>query len=172
MRIAEGLLEVRWHRRSDLPQLCKLFEQCFPDENWGGRDFLDFISKTNDRGTNTLKILGGEKTDKVYGAVLYTINGVCHIRRVAVLPKDEYRRHGLGTFLMNAALIGKRCPLRCEHFMAKVREDNMIGHEFLKSLGFLFDPKVAREHYAEDRDWYVFNYHKPVNHRLLLPMTG
>ena len=133
---------------------------------------MDFVRKRHGTCANMLKILGRDKSDQIYGAVLYTINGTCQVRRLAILPDPIYRRHGLGTFLMNAALIGKRCPLRCETFTARVREVNFIGQAFLKSLGFVFDQQESRTCYDEDLEWYVFRFHKPAHKRLFLALAG
>jgi len=156
--INEGRLEVRWYRPSDMVQLVGLHQCCLPKEGWTSKDFWKFVHKAGT--TNILKVLSDDQGKIVYGTLLYTLGpGECRLRRVCVWP--DYRRRGLGTFMVHTTMTSPRSSLKNRNFVAKVKEADVTAQLFLRKLDFTFNAKEARAQDDEGKDYYVFRFKKP-----------
>jgi GNAT superfamily N-acetyltransferase len=157
--IAEGRLSVKWYEPVHIDQLRDLHRCCFPAEQWKRGDFQKFVDNRSGRN-NVVKVLVDER-ETVYGSMLYTLDAAsCRFRRVAVWP--DYRRRGLGAFMLNS-LCGPTSPFQRKLFLARVREDNAVAQLFFRDgMGFQFDPERPREK-AEgtELDYYEFTFVKP-----------
>lgn len=132
MIINEGRVVLGWATHAQGSDLADLFRCCYGPERWTAADFARFSDRT-DRN-NVCKTLTEDGGAVVLGAILYTLaEDVCRVRRVAVWP--DYRRRGLGAFMLNT-LIGRNSPIRRRRFEATIRADNDAGQQFLESFGF------------------------------------
>lgn len=132
MIITEGKLTMRWAKAPDFDQLADLLRACYPADRWTPADLLRFAEHKN---PNVVKILVDDKA-VVYGGLLYTVDDVVRVRRVAVWP--DYRRKGLGRHMVNF-LTGPRSPLRRTRFSAALAFANSTGATFLTGIGFSED---------------------------------
>lgn len=157
MSISDGNHSLKWCEPVYYPQLLELMHACFPAQKWTGLDLDRFQDKAGQ--TNVIKVLVDER-DAVYGAVFYTLlagRTTCRIRRLAV--HADYRRQGLGSFMLSA-LCGERSPVRRKHFVARVPEDRTDALMFFtRGAGFRFDPDRERE-VVKGEEMYEFTFEK------------
>lgn len=159
MIITEGRVELRWFRPGDLQQMVALHAQGYPQETWTEEDFYKFIDKREGQVVKVL-VCG----NLVCGTLLYSVPGhlhVCALRRITVL--ERLRRQGLGLWAVNA-VAGRRGTITRNHFIARVRDDNLPGQLLLRKAGFQFDNKRKRELTPDEKEYYVFErFNRPLD---------
>jgi ribosomal-protein-alanine N-acetyltransferase len=139
---------VDWLVRCDLPEILAIEEASFGDP-WTKDEFIQVLSQSNRKGHTAHRDDG-----TVIGFCIYEFSKVdLTILNLAVHP--DFRRLGVATQLM--ARIGKKMKVERPHLHVDVSERNLVGHLFLRSLGFKA-VKVLREHYDDGADAYRFQF--------------
>ncbi len=148
---------IRKARLEDLDQVIRINEITLPEhyprwfwenhlKNWGE---AFFVAEVGD------KIVGYVMTRVEYGPG-YTVPGIMvkrgHIISIAVLP--EYRRRGIGTALMKAAMDALRKVYGCREVYLEVRVSNMPAIKLYEKLGFR-KVKVIPMYYLDGEDAYL-----------------
>jgi ribosomal-protein-alanine N-acetyltransferase len=101
--------------------------------------------------------LSAEFGGRVIGFVVYRLHSDC-VEILDLAVDSSWRREGVGTQIIakivERLLLGVRVRL-----VLRVRESNLDGQRFLRSVGFVAI-KVEREHYQADtgEDGYLFQY--------------
>lgn len=142
-------IHVRWLIRSDMPDVLAIERESFA-RAWNDEDFLTCLRTRNVIGMVV------ENSGGVAGFMVYEIlKDRLRILNFAVHP-DE-RRQGIGTAMTNR-LIEKLSQQRRTRIQLFLRESNLVGQLFCRSLGFKAI-NVIREHYADtNEDGYVMQY--------------
>jgi len=145
-----GWLEVR---EADGERDCRLvaavLRQCYPQEAWTALDVQRFAAAPG----NGVKALGLGDDGYAVGAVLYRVTDTAaQIARVAVNPR--LRRCRAAAYAVRT-LTGPASPVRRSVYEARVHEMNTAGIALALRCGFT-PAGVAREHYRDGRDAYLF----------------
>lgn len=133
MIISEGRLCLRWVSETDTDQLVDLLRACLGREGWTRADLTKFMNSPARR--NVIKVLTDDRA-VVYGTLMYSLTPwLARVRRVAVWP--DYRRRGLGAFMVNA-LVSARSPLKQPVVTAKVKAGDEPARLFFEGgMGFV-----------------------------------
>jgi len=148
---------VRKARREDLPAVIVINRVALP-ENYPEWFFEDHLSRWGDAfyvAEVDGKIVGYVMSRVEYGASSFDMRRMVrkgHIVSIAVLP--GYRRRGIGTALMKAALSSLKDHYSCEEVYLEVRVSNEPAIRLYEKLGF---QKVRRipMYYLDGEDAYV-----------------
>lgn len=154
MLTPHGWLEVR---EADGERDCRLvaavLRQCYPQEAWTALDVERFAATPG----NGVKALALGDDGYAVGALLYRqTETTAEIARVAVTPK--LRRCRAAAYAVRA-MTGPASPVRRSVYEARVHEMNEAGIALALKCGFA-PAGVAREHYRDGRDAYVFRLAK------------
>jgi len=119
---------IRWLIRRDMPEVLDIERNMF-EFVWSEDDFIRCLRQRNCIG------MCADLDDKLVGYMIYELHKRrLHLLNLAVHP--DYTRQKIGTKmiekLQNKLNSGKR-----ERIMLELREKNLVGQLFFKSLGFL-----------------------------------
>ncbi|AEM39474.1 ribosomal-protein-alanine acetyltransferase [Pyrolobus fumarii 1A] len=152
-----GDVVIRRARESDLPQVIQVNRKCLPENypEWFFEDHLRnwgkaFYVAEAPRG----KIVGYVMTRVEYG-VGFVARGFVkrgHIISLAVLP--EYRRRGIATKLMEAAMDSLKREYGAQEVYLEVRVSNTPAIKLYEKLGFRKIHVIPR-YYFDGEDAYL-----------------
>lgn len=126
-------LLIRVYDSSNLPDMTKIFSQCFPTEEWTDDDFNAFWNKMCSKKSNIIKVLTDDRN--TYAVMLYSVHrGVCTIRRIGV--HNDFRRKKLGQRLL-LSLCGNNSSTTCKEFKVKIPRTNETAIRFFVTCGFV-----------------------------------
>lgn len=157
---------VRWMIRRDLPEVVDIDQRCFAD-NWSAEDFIDFL-----RGRREIGLVAEKDNKVIVGYVIYSLtkNGL-DLKRFAVDPEHQRRWYGRMLF---ERLLEKITDQRRNHLRIHIRESNLQGQMYFKSLGFRC-VKTHPDHFWErgcEDDGYEFVYTLPTRSRRSEELEG
>lgn len=127
---AGGMLDLKFGiaKKRDLPDILRIENETFQEDAWTRNAFM----KVMNNKSSTLKVITLDEEVVAYSVDEFHPNGI-EIRTFAVAP--ELRRQGVGTYTANLTLFAvSRSPRLWAR--TTVRESNLPGQMFLKSLGF------------------------------------
>ncbi len=146
---AQVRVHIRWMIRRDMAEVLAIEHSSF-EFPWGEEEFLRVLRQRNCIG------MVAEMGEHVVGFMIYEL----HKNKLHVLDfvtRPDFRRQGVGTQMV-AKLLGKLSSHRRTKIVLHVRESNLGGQLFYRSMGFLA-LEVAREHYADTgEDGYLLQY--------------
>ncbi len=160
--VAEKALQdaivVRRASRRDLPEVVSINRRCLP-ENYPEWYFEEHLQKWGKafyvaEDTRVQRIVGYVMTRVEYG-VGFVVKGFIrrgHVISLAVLP--EYRRRGIATRLMEAALRSLRDEYGAREVYLEVRVSNTPAINLYRKLGFRIIHVIPR-YYADGEDAYL-----------------
>lgn len=133
----ESLMSVRKFQEKDRKSLIALWQQVFPDDppHNAPSEVISAKLKVDDL------IFIAEQGDQIAGACMAGYDG--HrgwLYAVAVLP--EYRRSGMGTLLVTAALEELK-TLGCIKVNLQIRPTNTAVAAFYQALGFATEDRLS-----------------------------
>ncbi len=152
-----GGFVIRRARREDLPAVIVINRVALP-ENYPEWFFQDHLERWGDAfyvAEAGGKVVGYVMSRVEYGASLFDARRLVrkgHIVSIAVLP--GYRRRGIGTALMKAALRALRERYGCEEVYLEVRVSNEPAIRLYEKLGFR-KVRVIPMYYMDGEDAYV-----------------
>lgn len=147
-------MEVKWWERQYLRQTASVLASGYPDQCWTEGDVRAFVNDTR----NVCKVLV-DKSDRVWGVVLYTVDvNSCRVRRLAV--HHLRRRRGLAT-LMLRALTGPLGTSGRRDVVAGVHERDLTAQRLFRKAGFTVDAAQPRRKDDKGEDVYLFTFVKP-----------
>lgn len=144
---------VRWMIRRDMPEVVAIESLSFPDPI-PERDIIATLRKRNVIGMVV------EECDRVIGFVVYEL----HTRRVQAIRlavHPNHRRRGIGKMMIEK-LRSKLSYDRRNKLGADVRESNLNGQLFLRSMGFKWTSTVAGLYPDTNEDAYLLCYRHPT----------
>lgn len=128
MKYIQEEVKIAWLEPCFYPMLVAL-ERTSPERQWTIDDLRALSRKSNSAGL--IAVIGKD----VVGYVAYDLESVEHSIRIEnLVVSPDYRRKGVGTYLVQAML--QKHPLYTE-VDACVRESNFAAHMFYKRNGFL-----------------------------------
>lgn len=132
---------LRESKPDDFDRLYEIDQQCFPPGISYSRRELAYYMKL--RGVFTVVAEPESKRPEVAGFVVAQkhAKGFGHIITIDTLP--EFRRHGLGTTLMNAAEHRLRTG-GCYGMVLETAVDNLAAIAFYKRLGYFVLKTIPR----------------------------
>jgi ribosomal-protein-alanine N-acetyltransferase len=136
---------MRRFQRGDLEHVLKLEEECFsPEERYSRRVFELYLL------LNPIFYIA-ECSGEVVGYIIATVReNTCHVDSIAV--REKWRRRGVGTELMNAAL--RDCRDRgAKRAVLEVAVDNDSAIRLYSKLGFRVKELIPG--YYPGRDAYL-----------------
>ncbi len=153
----DGIL-VRRARRKDLNQVIYINRRCLPENypEWYFEEHLEkwgkafYVAEDAGRG-----IVVGYIMTRVEHGVGFIVRGFIrrgHIVSLAVLP--EYRRRGIATKLLEAALRTLRDEYGAREVYLEVRVSNEPAINLYKKMGFRIIHVIPR-YYADGEDAYL-----------------
>ena len=153
----DGSFVVRKARREDIPAIIVVNRVSRPENypEWFFEDHLTrwgeacYVAEVNG------KVVGYVMSRVEYGASNFDLRRLVrkgHIVSIAVLP--GYRRRGIGTALMKAALRSLREKYGCEEVYLEVRVSNEPAIRLYEKLGFR-RVRVIPMYYLDGEDAYV-----------------
>ena len=146
---AQVRVHIRWMIRRDMPEVLAIEHAGF-DFPWCEEEFLRVLRQRNCIG------MVAEAGEQVVGFMVYEL----HKNKLNVLDfatHPAYRRQGVGGQMV-AKLVGKLSSHRRTKILLNVRETNLRGQVFFRSLGFRA-LEVVREHYGDTgEDAYLLQY--------------
>ncbi len=157
-KAAQDAIVVRRASRQDLPEVVSINRRCLP-ENYPEWYFEEHLQKWGKafyvaEDTRARRVVGYVMTRVEYG-VGFVVKGFIrrgHIISLAVLP--EYRRRGIATRLMEAALRSLRDEYGAREVYLEVRVSNTPAINLYKKLGFRVIHVIPR-YYADGEDAYL-----------------
>ena len=140
---------IRWMIRRDMPAVQMIEREAF-EFPWSHDDFMRCLRTRNCIG------MVAEHDDEIVGFMIYELHmNRLHILNFAVDAK--LRRSGVGSAMIGK-LVSKLSPNRRNRMMLEVRETNVAGQLFFKSLGFRAI-SVLRDFYNDTtEDAYLMQY--------------
>jgi ribosomal-protein-alanine N-acetyltransferase len=148
---------IRHARREDIPAVIVINRVALP-ENYPEWFFEDHLSRWGDAfyvAEADGRIVGYVMSRVEYGSSNFDVRRLVrkgHIVSIAVLP--GYRRRGIGTALMKAALRSLRETYGCEEVYLEVRVSNTPAIRLYEKLGFR-RVRVIPMYYLDGEDAYV-----------------
>lgn len=143
-------MHIRWMIRRDMPQVHEIEKASFPDP-WEPCDFSSVL-----RTRNCIGMVAEGSDELVMGYIIYELHKKwLHVINLAVAP--HHRRKGVGGAMINK-LKSKLSPQRRSHIQAEVRDTNLPGHLFFKSMDFLAIDTVRGFYDDNSDDSYVFRH--------------
>ena len=151
-------LHIRWMIKRDLPEVLAIEKAAFEEYPWLEDDFVRYLRQTNCIGMVV------EYEDAVIGFMVYELNKTSiHVYNFAVDP--WYQRQGVGRAMIDK-LKGKLSEIRRTRIVLEIREENLDGQLFFKSMGFMAIA-VLQEFYADANcDAYLMAYSILYNRHL------
>lgn len=158
MLTPHGWLEVREaDDERDHRRVAAVLRRCYPQEAWTAHDAQRFAARAGN-GVKVFTLDDGHTA----GALLYRVTDeAATIARVAV--DGKFRRCRVAATAVRA-LVGPTSPVRRGVYEARVHEMNTAGIGLMRMCGFA-PAWVAREHYRDGRDAYVFRLVKEAPNR-------
>jgi ribosomal-protein-alanine N-acetyltransferase len=146
---AQVRVHIRWMIRRDMPEVLAIEHASF-DFPWSEEEFLRVLRQRNCIG------MVAELGEQVVGFMIYELHkNKLHVLDFATHP--DFRRQGVGQQMV-AKLLGKLSSHRRTKIVLHVRETNLGGQVFYRSLGFRA-LEVAREYYPDTgEDGYLLQY--------------
>ncbi len=139
---------VRWMIRRDMPEVMRIENQSF-DDPWTTEQFIGCLRTRNVIG------MVAELDDRVVGYMVYEFHkNRLHLKNFAV--DFDFRRKGVGRAMVQK-LISKLGNQR-DRLMLEVRESNLPGQLFFRSLGFRAEAIVDQPFDNCDEDGYLMVY--------------
>ena len=135
-------VSIRWMTRRDIGAVLAI-ENAVSDHPWCEEDFLRELRQRNVIG------MVAEDGDTIVGFMVYELHRrKIQIAAFAACPK--FWRRGVGSQMV-AKLVGKLSQERRNTLSLFIRETNLAGQLFFRSLGFLAT-KVVRGHYDDTNE--------------------
>ncbi len=153
---AEGFI-IRRARLEDLPKVIEVNMKTLPEHypEWFWREHLEKWGEAFFVAEVAGRIVGYVMSRVEYGTPLI-VRGVIvkkgHIVSIAVL--EGYRRRGIGTALMKAALAALKEKYGCKEVYLEVRVSNKPAIKLYEKLGFRI-VKTIPMYYLDGEDAYV-----------------
>ncbi len=148
---------IRRATQADLPGVIRVNRACLP-ENYPEWYFAEHLSKWGDAfyvAVNEEGQVVGYVMNRVEYGVGFVVKGFIrrgHVISLAVMP--EYRRRGIATKLMEAALRALRERYGAREVYLEVRVSNTPAINLYKKLGFRIIHRI-RGYYADGEDAYL-----------------
>lgn len=140
---------LRWISHQDIKAVLNIEKQSFPDA-WGRSELISHLCMRHHAGI--VADVGGV----VVGYILFEFNqSVSELLRIAVSVPD--RRIGVGTKLMEK-LFGLILKKGGAEMQVRVRESNLIGQLFFRSVGFRAILPVEKGFFDTEEDAYVMRF--------------
>lgn len=148
--------DIRFVYRDDMPQVLAIEnESC--DYPWDHDAFVDFFKARNSIGV--AYILG---ESEVAGFMLYELHKRCyHIVSIAVAVR--HRRSGFGRRMVDK--LRKKLPPHRTALTLDIRERNLAGQLFFRSLGFVATGVVRQPYMETTEDAYRMEWSRPDRRR-------
>lgn len=141
-------VHIRWMIRRDMPRVMDI-ESYNPDP-WEESTFLSCL-----RGQDCIGMVA-EMQETIAGFMIYNLHRkVIEVLNLAVHP--AFHRQGVGSALIEK-LISKLCWERRSTLRFYVPDDNLPGHLFLKSRGFIATEILHEIPLGAPGDAYRFEY--------------
>jgi len=142
-------VHIRWMIRRDMPEVLAIEHAGF-EFPWCEEEFLRVLRQRNCIG------MVAELGEQVVGFMIYELHkNKLHVLDFATHP--DFRRKGVGRQMV-LKLLGKLSSHRRTKIVLHVRETNLTGQIFYRSMGFRA-LEVAREHYGDTgEDGYLLQY--------------
>ncbi len=143
-------MHIRWQIRKDLPEVLNIETRSF-EFPWTEDDFVRCL-----RQRNCIAMVGEDEGGRVIAFMVYLLrDGFFELLNFAVHP--DRCREGVATQMLQK-LIAKLKLQGRTRILLRVRERNLTGQLFLRSMGFKAI-SVEREIYDETcEDAYLFEY--------------
>ena len=140
---------IRWMIHRDMPDVLGIENDCF-EFSWTEDDFIRCLRQRNCIG------MVAEIDDRVVGHMIYELHkNRLHLLNIAVDP--SFHRQGVGSAMISK-LTGKLSMHRRNRIMLEIRETNLEGQMFLKSLGFQA-ASILKSFYDDSaEDAYLMQY--------------
>lgn len=120
-------VHIRYMIRRDMPEVLEIEHGSY-EFPWSEEDFVRYMRQRNVIG------MVAEHDDQIVGFMIYELHKKrVHPLSVAVHP--DWRRRNIGTALIDQ-LKAKSCKERRHKIVMEVRETNLTGQLFLKSVSF------------------------------------
>lgn len=142
-------LETRWLIRADMDQVLDIEKESweFP---WTNEEFMESLRLRNNIG------MVAHVGKVIHGYMIYNL-GKTDLPLMNFAVRESSRRQGVGRALIDK-LKSKVTLSRRHTIYFDIRESNLAGQMFLKSMGFFYE-NTTRDAYEEcDEDCYCFSY--------------
>ena len=145
-------VHIRWMIRRDMPEVLAI-EHASYEFPWCEEEFLRVLRQRNCIG------MVAEAGERVVGFMIYELHKTrLQVLNLAVAP--EYRRLGVGRQMV-AKLVGKLSNHRRTRIVLALRESNLSGQLYFRSLDFRAT-EVVRESFEDTgEDAFVMQYLLP-----------
>lgn len=153
--ITSSNVHIRWMVKRDMPFVHSIERQSF-EHPWSEEDWI--------RSSRQRDCIGmvAEQNEEVVGFMIYELHPqTIHVLNFAVHP--DARRQGVGRTMVGK-LTSKLSPRRRNTIVLEVRETNLIGQQFFRSLGFRA-VRVLRDFYNAldcSEDAYQMRYRSRI----------
>jgi len=155
--VGERTVIIRRARREDLPRIIEINRKCLPENypewffedhlrNWGKAFYVAEVPEAGVVGYVMTRVEHG------VGVVVKGFVKRGHIVSIAVLP--EYRRRGIGTRLMQAAMRSLKEEYGAREVYLEVRVSNTPAIRLYEKLGFR-KIYVIPHYYLDGEDAYL-----------------
>lgn len=144
--------KVRWIVKNDISRVVEIERECFP-RPWGEEDFSECLRRRQNIG----KV--AEVDGAIVGFMLYEL-GQKKISVINIAVCKAQRRSGIGRTLVRHLQSKLSNPKYWLSVEARVMDDNLEAHLFLKGLGFRA-VAVDRDFFSDEDgscDSYLFVY--------------
>ena len=147
-------LRVRWMIRRDIPEVLAIERERF-EFPWFEEDFSLCLRQRNCTG------IVAEVGDRVVGFAVYELNRL-QLRILNFAVSSEFRKQGVGRQMVNWLSDGPHCH-RIKTIVLDVRETNLGGQLFFRSMGFRAIAVVVDYYNDSAEDCYAMEYECRVN---------
>lgn len=141
---------IRWMKRSDMPEVLRLEGICF-EFPWSENEFLNTLRQRNATG------MVAERDNRIVGFMIYELHrNRIQIENFAVAP--SVHRTGVGRSMVEKLTV--ELSERRSSIMVVVRDKNLEGQLFFKSMGFRAVSVLCDYYEDAPDDGYLFQYRR------------
>lgn len=139
-------VSIRWMIRRDMPEILNIENNSF-EFPWSEFEFINWLRNRSVIG------MVAENCERVVGFMIYELfPQFLNVQNFAVDPL--FRRQGIGRQMVDK-MVSKLSPQRRRRITLSIRESNLEGQLFFRTMGFSCE-SIVKNYYADsDDDSYV-----------------